>query len=200
MIIAVDFDGTIVEHRFPALGPPVPGAIETLHDLHERGDRLILYTMRDGPYLDEAVDYLSAHDVTLWGVNGSPEPPDWSDSPKLYANAYIDDNAVGVPLVYPRDAPAYVDWPRVRRMLDLDGHGDPMLDRLLVTLYQEYSESVYAASWMSPPVRDQGIAAGFTEWLRTWLQQPFAEHEAVALPALRQAWMDATAPDGDDDR
>ena len=46
MIIAVDFDGTIVEHRYPSIGPEIPFAIETLKLLREERHKLILWTVR----------------------------------------------------------------------------------------------------------------------------------------------------------
>ena len=52
MVIAVDFDGTIVEHRYPAIGKELPFAIETLQKLASEGHRLILWTVREGKYLD----------------------------------------------------------------------------------------------------------------------------------------------------
>ena len=71
MIIGVDFDGTIVEHRYPSIGNPAPYAIETLTcwcDIHHK---LILTTMRSGSTLNDAVRYLHTNGVTLWGINRS---------------------------------------------------------------------------------------------------------------------------------
>ena len=51
MIIAVDFDGTIVEHRYPAIGNEIPFAIETLKRLSEERHRLILWSVREGKLL-----------------------------------------------------------------------------------------------------------------------------------------------------
>lgn len=57
MIIAVDFDGTIVEHRYPAIGKEIPFAIDTLKKLQEEGHRLILWSVRENELLDEAVEF-----------------------------------------------------------------------------------------------------------------------------------------------
>ena len=57
MVIAVDFDGTIVEHRYPSIGEELPFAIDTLRKLAEEGHRLILWTVREGQYLDDAVEF-----------------------------------------------------------------------------------------------------------------------------------------------
>ena len=117
-IYAVDFDGTIVEHEFPMIGPPVPGALEALKTFELRGDQVILHTMRSGEYLLEALGYLDKHGVSLYGVNKNPDQSDWTQSLKPYAHRYIDDSAVGVPLVRPEGRRPYVDWQRLMEMLD----------------------------------------------------------------------------------
>lgn len=121
-IIGVDFDGTIVEHRFPEIGPVVPGAVETLRDLKSMGHRLILWTVRDGKWLHEAQEFLASNGLNgiFWAVNENPEQT-FSESPKAHCNLYIDDAALGVPLVRPMGvARPYVDWDEVRRMLNMD--------------------------------------------------------------------------------
>ena len=57
MTIAVDFDGTIVEHKYPAIGRELPFAIETLKKLRDEHHRLILWTVREGRLLDEALAF-----------------------------------------------------------------------------------------------------------------------------------------------
>ena len=57
MIIAVDFDGTIVEHKYPAIGREIPFAIETLKKLQAARHKLILWSVREGRLLDEAVQF-----------------------------------------------------------------------------------------------------------------------------------------------
>ena len=110
MIFAVDFDGTIVQHEFPKVGPPVPGAVEGLRELVENDHKIILYTMRSGEYLDTAIGYMGGINIPLLGVNHNPEQSQWTDSPKAFAHSYIDDSAVGCPLVYPETGRPYVDW------------------------------------------------------------------------------------------
>jgi hypothetical protein len=111
-IIAVDFDGTLVEHRYPGIGPDVPGAFDWCTRLQQGGALLLLWTMRDGAQLDEAVEHCRARGVQFWGVNGNPQQRSWTASPKAYAHAYIDDAAVGCPLVLPTvpGRRAFVDW------------------------------------------------------------------------------------------
>lgn len=134
MIIAVDFDGTIVEHQFPRVGPPVPGAVDWMKRFQELGAKLILWTMRsdgraDGSNpLTDAVEYCRANGIEFWGVNTNPEQAAWTGSPKAYAHVYIDDAAAGTPLVFPHPATGhdrpYVDWeevgPLVERVLLAD--------------------------------------------------------------------------------
>ena len=69
MIIAVDFDGTIVEHEYPKIGRPIPFAIDTLLSLQKDGHILILWTVRDGDLLQEAIDYCSKRGLTFYAAN-----------------------------------------------------------------------------------------------------------------------------------
>ncbi len=118
MIIAVDFDGTIVFHEFPKVGAPVPGAIEWLLKFQEAGAKLILWTMRsDGPQEDrhvllDAVNYCLGRGLNFWGINENPDQKEWTCSPKAYAHVYIDDAAFGCPLVAYKmpDFRPHVDW------------------------------------------------------------------------------------------
>jgi len=129
MIIAIDFDGTIVEHIFPEIGEEVPGAISTLKKLLKGGHKLILWTMRSdvvapksenpeinatpGKYLTEAVEWCRERGIEFWGVNENPEQKNWTSSPKVYAHIYIDDAALGCPLIHPEKGRSYVDWEAV---------------------------------------------------------------------------------------
>ncbi len=110
IVIAVDFDGTIVKHEFPEVGEPVPEAIDWLLKWLSLDAKLILYTMRSGEHLVAAVEYLETAGVGLWGVNRNPNQHDWTESPKAYAQIYVDDAAFGCPLIKPEVGRAYVDW------------------------------------------------------------------------------------------
>jgi ABC-type sugar transport system substrate-binding protein len=99
MIIAVDFDGTVVDHRFPEVGPDAPGAVATLRDLAKAGHQLILWTMRSGPYLEAAIEWYRERGIPLYGVQRNPDQDSWTSSPKAYAQLYIDDAAFGAPLI-----------------------------------------------------------------------------------------------------
>jgi hypothetical protein len=130
VIIAVDFDGTIVKHRYPRIGDPVPGARKWLQKFRIHGARLILWTMRDGQGLADAVEYCWAQGIAFWGINRNPEQGGWTESPKVYAGLYIDDAAFGCPLLYPRAGRPYVDWkvvgPAVLAKLQIGAAGPGM--------------------------------------------------------------------------
>ena len=128
MYICIDFDGTIVDHRFPEIGPPVPGALEWMGKFQDAGARLILFTMRsdggrNGNVLSDAVNYLQGNGIQLYGINVNPTQVHWTSSPKAYGQLYIDDAAFGCPLIqlegFQRPC---VDWevvgPAVMSMLD----------------------------------------------------------------------------------
>lgn len=102
MYIAVDFDGTICEHVYPSVGKPVPGAIKWMKEWNKYGGQIILWTMRSGDQLQEAVEYLTRNGVMLFGVNSNPTQAEWTLSPKAYAVTYVDDAAWGCPLVIPK--------------------------------------------------------------------------------------------------
>lgn len=117
MIIAVDFDGTIVTHQYPEIGEDI-GAFPILKQLIECGHQLILYTMRSGDRLQEAIDHCASNGIEFIGHNINPTQSTWTDSPKVYAHMYIDDAALGTPLVHPFDAiRPYVNWNEVKVML-----------------------------------------------------------------------------------
>ena len=108
--ICVDFDGTCVEHKYPEVGNDVPHAVETLNRLHAEGFDIVLFTMRSGESLVHAVDWFADHEIPLIGVNVNPTQKKWTQSPKAYGRYYVDDAAVGVPLIYPNTGRPYVDW------------------------------------------------------------------------------------------
>lgn len=133
MIIAIDFDGTCVTHEFPKVGKDI-GAVPVLKELVEKGHKLILYTMRSnrpensptqtegiedvsGMFLDEAVSWFSAHGIPLYGIQRNPTQDNWTTSPKCYAELYIDDAALGCPLIKFSHERPYVNWDKVKQEL-----------------------------------------------------------------------------------
>ncbi len=112
--IAVDFDGTIVEHRYPDIGKEIMFAIETLIQLQKVGYQLILWTYRSSKELDEAVEFCRGRGLEFYAVNKNyPEEVfDESISRKVLADYYIDDrNLGGLP-----------EWGVIWQMLDPEGY------------------------------------------------------------------------------
>ena len=97
MIIAIDFDGTIVEHRYPEIGRIRPFAFETLKALQAKNHRIILWSHRAGKMLDEAVEFCRKHDVEFYAVNKNYPEEKWdeNESRKILADIYIDDRNLG---------------------------------------------------------------------------------------------------------
>ncbi len=122
MRIAIDFDGTIAEHRFPEIGRAVPGAFFWMKQWQEAGADLILWTLRAddhsrgmedyGPTLTQAVDFCRENGIEFAGVNRGPRYGWRSSSPKVGAEVYVDDAAFGCPLVESKEMGCrpMVDW------------------------------------------------------------------------------------------
>jgi hypothetical protein len=100
MIIAVDFDGTIVQHKYPKIGKEIPFAIKTLKLLQQKGHKLILWTYRSGKELEEAVKFCEEKGLFFHAVNNDYDGEEFDNtySRKIYADIYIDDrNILGIP-------------------------------------------------------------------------------------------------------
>ncbi len=112
-IISVDFDGTIVEHKYPAIGKEMLFAFATLKALQQKGHKLILWTIRTGALLDEAVDYCKQNGVEFYAVNKNypEEQLDEKTSRKLNADIFIDDRNVG----------GFIGWSEVWNTLHPEG-------------------------------------------------------------------------------
>ena len=121
--ICVDFDGTIVDHAFPEIGKPVPGAIKWLELFQSKGAKIILWTMRSdgtkhGDVLTQAIEYLSKNGIAVYASNQNPDQKSWTNSPKALANIYIDDSAIGCPLLYVDGFQNMcVDWDKVSKLI-----------------------------------------------------------------------------------
>jgi hypothetical protein len=119
MIIAVDFDGTIVAHEYPKIGREIPFAIDTLKRLQADPDHLlVLWTVREGALLDEAVEFCRSRGLEFYAVNNNyPEESDKYPEPrKLKADVFIDDrNLGGLP-----------DWGIIYRMIMAKKHLEPI--------------------------------------------------------------------------
>lgn len=97
MTIAVDFDGTIVEEAYPQIGKPIPFAIDVLKKLiYEDYHHVILWTVREGALLEEAVQYCRQRGVEFYAVNKlHPHLPDEYCSRKIAVDIFIDDRSLG---------------------------------------------------------------------------------------------------------
>ena len=98
MTIAIDFDGTIVEHCYPEIGREIPFAIETLKMLSNDGHRLILWSVREGHLLEEAIAWCRERGVEFYAINRDfPEESKRHDnySGKLKVDLFIDDRNIG---------------------------------------------------------------------------------------------------------
>ena len=109
MRIAVDFDGTIVEHDYPKIGKPIEGAIETMLKFQEAGHDIILWTYRHGDYLQAAIDYCENNGIKLYAANNSEPDEDFkADQSRLIkADIFIDDRNVG----------GLLPWKEVERLI-----------------------------------------------------------------------------------
>lgn len=114
---AIDFDGTCVTHKYPAIGRFI-GAERVLRRIIDNGGLLILNTMRSGPALEAAVEWFSVREIPLYGIQTNPKQSEWTTSPKCYANVYIDDAALGCPKKpgLTNERP-YVDWDAVEKFI-----------------------------------------------------------------------------------
>jgi len=118
MIFAIDFDGTCVTHKYPQVGRFI-GAEAVLSRLVNNRVKLVLWTMRSGDTLNDAVKWFENNQIPLYGVNNNPDQLSWTESPKAYAQVYIDDAALGAPLCdgLTGERP-YIDWDKVTAMID----------------------------------------------------------------------------------
>jgi len=112
-VIAVDFDGTIVEHKHPAIGKEMLFAFATLKALQQKGHKLILWTIRTGNLLQEAVDFCKENGVEFYAVNKNfpEEEIDERTARKINADVFIDDRAIG----------GFIGWSEVWQTLHPEG-------------------------------------------------------------------------------
>jgi hypothetical protein len=119
MTIAVDFDGTCVYSEYPNLGKEI-GAAPVLRTLTANGHKIILHTMRSGKTLADAQQWFEDNKIPLYGINENPTQKNWTYSSKAFADLYIDDRALGAPLIRTADRP-YIDWRKVVLVLQDKG-------------------------------------------------------------------------------
>ena len=124
MVIAVDFDGTIVEHEYPKIGKAIPFAIETLLQLQKDGHILLMWTVRDGDMLQEAVSYCEKKGLKFYAANKNHPDEDVSNSSrKLNADLFIDDrNLGGLP-----------DWGVIYHAIKAMERGETSFERIMMS-------------------------------------------------------------------
>lgn len=133
--ICLDFDGTCVFHEFPNVGNDIPNCVNVLKKIVSKGHNIILFTMRSdrhiggntghsdiqdvtGIFLTDAINWFSERDIPLYGIQSNPTQINWTTSPKAYGHLYIDDAALGCPVLLDQSSSRpYVEWIEVERML-----------------------------------------------------------------------------------
>lgn len=145
MIVVVDFDGSCVTHEYPKIGKDI-GAVPVLKALVENGHKIICFTMR-GPGTKEEAEakaWFEQNGIPLYGFNENPDQASWSQSRKVYGHIYIDDAALGCPLIYPANhrVRPYVDWVAIVKLLQGAGALDePLDDQILEQIQKEQSRT-----------------------------------------------------------
>lgn len=125
--IAVDFDGTIVEHRYPEIGKEVMFALPTLRALQAQGHQLILWTYRSGKELEDAVEYCRRNGIVFYAINSSYPEEEFDedyDSRKIDADIFIDDRNIG----------GLLPWGEIYQLINPDEN--PTLEKELKSLSQ----------------------------------------------------------------
>jgi len=123
MTIAVDFDGTIVEHRYPEIGREIPFATDTLKMLIKDRHRVILWTVREGKLLDEAIAWCRERGVEFYAVNRE-YPEETKNNNQYYSrklnsvDIWIDDRNVG----------GLPDWGTIYRMVSSKKSWNDIID------------------------------------------------------------------------
>lgn len=112
-VIAVDFDGTIVEHAYPQIGKEMLFAFATLKELQKRGHKLILWTYRHGEYLTDAVEFCKKNGLEFYAVNKNFPEENWDQNVarKINADIFIDDRNVG----------GFLGWSEIWQILHPEG-------------------------------------------------------------------------------
>jgi len=134
LVIAVDYDQTCRAGNFPHVYEDI-GAARVLKKLVAVGHKIILYTLRcdrldkvpndlgiepiNGLYLTEAINWFADNGIPLYGVNAHPLQKQLTDSPKCWADIFIDDRAIGTPLLknVRISNEHYVNWYEMEELL-----------------------------------------------------------------------------------
>ena len=134
MVIAVDFDGTIVENKYPEIGQELPFAIETLKMLIKDRHRVVLWTCREGELLDAALDWCRERGVEFYAANRDYPEETTDNNPhftrKLKADIFIDDRSIG----------GLPDWGTIYRMVTRGKKWRHLIDEAYAGL-KDYEDS-----------------------------------------------------------
>jgi hypothetical protein len=116
--IVVDCDGTVMTHDYPRIGKDI-GAVPVLKELIKNKHQLILFTMRSGKKLDDAVNWFKENEIPLFGIQTNPTQHEWTDSPKAYGQLILDDAAAFAPLKFDSEYSnrPFIDWDKMRNEL-----------------------------------------------------------------------------------
>lgn len=120
MIIAIDFDGTIVEHKYPEIGKEIPFATATLKMLLKDRHQLILWTVRKGRLLDEAVEWCRQRGIEFYAVNKNYPEENVAQGGgycKIDADLFIDDRNIG----------GLPDWGQIYEMISKEKSWEEVL-------------------------------------------------------------------------
>ena len=125
MLIAVDFDGTIVTHKYPAIGEEIPFAVNTLKMLRQDGHKLILWSVREGELLDAAVQWCHERGLEFYAVNRDYPEETTDNNPhfsrKLKVDVFIDDRNIG----------GLPDWGTIYQMIKNRHTWNDVVDEIL---------------------------------------------------------------------
>ena len=141
MTIAVDFDGTIVEHKYPQIGEEIPFAVETLKMLTQDRHKLILWSVREGELLEEAVNWCRERGLEFYAVNRDYPEETTDNNPhfsrKLKVDMFIDDrNLGGLP-----------DWGTIYRMISHHKKWHHLIDEAGRTSFDDYKSQKKKHWW-----------------------------------------------------
>ena len=141
MLIAVDFDGTIVTHKYPKIGDEIPFAIDTLKMLRQDGHRLILWSVREGELLDEAVEYCRQRGLEFYAINRDYPEETTDNNPhfsrKLKVDVFIDDRNIG----------GLPDWGTIYKMIKNKHKWDDVIDEIVSHTSMDHSAPPKKKHW-----------------------------------------------------
>ena len=141
MTIAVDFDGTIVENRYPEIGKEIPFAVDTLKMLIHDRHRLILWTARESKLLDDAILWCKERGVEFYAINRDYPEETTGNNPffsrKLKADIFIDDRNIG----------GLPDWGTIYRMISENSTWNDMLNEETHVSFDSYKRHTKKHWW-----------------------------------------------------